>query len=118
MDGDDPSVIFWFKVYSLALAGVYLLCTAGSIAMMLVDPATLDMGRTEQLIFGGLLGAIGAVLFVPFAAAPFLPRRPWVYVLDIVLIAIGMTSPCCVLASLPLLIFWIRPDTRAAFGRR
>jgi hypothetical protein len=39
----------------------------------------------------------------------------WVY--DIVLICLGMTSVCCMPVTIPLLIFWIKPDAKAWFGR-
>jgi hypothetical protein len=59
---------------------------------------------------------MGVALAAPFAVAPFLPRRRWVWVLHVVLIALGMTSCACIPATVPLLIFWIRPETQAWFG--
>jgi hypothetical protein len=111
-----PPALRWFRLYSLGLALVYLGCVVASIAMALVDPAALDMSRPEQIVIATLLGALGLVFMLLFAVAPFLPRRRWVWVYDLVLIAVGMTSPCCILASAPLLVLWIRADTRTAFG--
>jgi hypothetical protein len=39
----------------------------------------------------------------------------WVY--DLVVICVGMTSFCCMPVCIPLLIFWIKPEVRAYFGR-
>ncbi len=66
---------------------------------------------------GIIYGAIGLGLAVPFTMGAILKPRPWVWIFDLVLICIGMTSPCCMPASIPLLIFWIKPETRAYFGR-
>jgi hypothetical protein len=35
-----------------------------------------------------------------------------------VLICIGMNSCCLLPASIPLLIFWIKPETKTYFGRK
>ena len=32
------------------------------------------------------------------------------------LICVGMTSCCCIPACLPILLQWIKPDTKAWFG--
>ena len=74
-------------------------------------------GRVVALIYGVTLTAIGFVLFAAFAAAPFLPRKPWVWIYHLVLICIGLSGITFV-ASLPLLIFWLRPEAKAWFGRR
>ena len=41
------------------------------------------------------------------AAAIFLPPRPWVWIYDLVLIAIGFMSCCILPFSVALLIFWL-----------
>jgi hypothetical protein len=55
---------------------------------------------------------LAAIVF----ALPFvLPRRPWVWVYDMVVICIGLTSCCIMPAALPLLIYWIKPEVKAWF---
>jgi hypothetical protein len=63
---------------------------------------------------------ITAVIVIPFflifALAPFLPKKPWAWIYHLVLICLGM-SGCTIVASIPLLIFWLKPETKAFFGR-
>jgi Na+/pantothenate symporter len=61
-----------------------------------------------------ILGSITAVLS---SIALFSPRKPWSWVLGVVLLAIGIVG-ICFLPSLLMLIFWTKPETRAYFGRK
>ena len=86
------------------------------IVFMFIEPDA-DMSATEAKIMGAVFLILGLVLFVPYALAPFLPRQSWVWVLGLVLICIGLTSACCLPACIPLLIFWLKPDVKAFYGR-
>jgi hypothetical protein len=50
-----------------------------------------------------------------FGAAPFLPKRRWVWIYDLVLICLSFTG-CCIAFGIPLLIFWLKPETKAFFN--
>jgi hypothetical protein len=84
----------------------------------MVDPTWLEEDAFLLQLEGCLFIGLGLPLMILFAAAPFLPKKPWVWIYGIVLIALGMTSPCCLPATIPLLIFWIRPETQQFFGRK
>ena len=87
---------------------------------MLVSPGTMAEAADDEagLMFEGTLYLlIGIVLCIPFAITPLLPAKPWVWIYGIVLIAIGMTSACCLPATIPLLVFWIKPEVKSYFGR-
>ena len=43
--------------------------------------------------------------------------NPWAWIYGMVLICIGLTSPCCLPVTIPLLIGWIKDDAKAYFGR-
>jgi hypothetical protein len=49
--------------------------------------------------------------------ALLLPPRPWTWIYHLVIICFGMTSACCIPMCVPLVIFWLKPDTKAYFGR-
>ena len=68
-------------------------------------------------IYGFAITAISVPLLIAYAAAPFLPRKPWAWAAHLALIALGMTSACCIPACLPLLLFWLKPETKAMFGK-
>ena len=112
-----PRAWKWFVAYCAFLAIIYLLFIALGIAVLLGDPATFDVEPIEATGYAVFLVAIGLLLFIPFATAPFLPKRPWVWTFDIVLIGFGMTSIITLPAAIPLLIFWLKPDTRVFFGK-
>jgi hypothetical protein len=60
---------------------------------------------------------LGAALAVVFAVALFLPRRRWNWIVGIVIIALGMTSCCFAPFLIPLIVYWVKPETKAYFGR-
>ena len=70
--------------------------------------------RATPLIF---MLALVIVLVLIFATAMLLPRVRWAWTYSLVLICLGMGGITLV-AAVPLLIFWIRPETQAWFGRR
>lgn len=113
-----PAAVIWFKVYTGAMALMYVGCFIGGLAMAFFAEEMPERDRTEIYI----QGIVFAVMGLPFAIACtlplILPRKPWVWVYDIVIIVIGMTSCCCIPACVPLLIFWLKPETRAWFGKR
>lgn len=60
---------------------------------------------------------IGIIFFLIFAVALFLPPKPYNWIVGNVMMAIGMTS-CYFIPFLVLLpIYWVKPETKAFFGR-
>jgi hypothetical protein len=118
----QPPVVFWFRAYAAFMAALYALVTLAGLGLLVFYPriAAASEGRHEAfvlLLYGALLAAMGLALGGVFLAGLLLPPRSWVWIYDIVLIAIGLSSPCCLPVSLPLLIFWVKPGTQAYFGR-
>ena len=100
-----------------------LLCRYGFVVCVCyfyalsAEPDSMKYTAEEVKLQGTMMLALGFIFLIPFAIAPFLPKVPWVWVYGIVMIAIGMTSLCCLPATIPLLIFWIKPEARQYFGR-
>ena len=57
-----------------------------------------------------------ALLGCLYAGAASLPLEPWAWTAAVVAIAIGLTS-CTIVFALPLLVYWLKPDVKAAFRR-
>ena len=115
-----PAVVPWFKVYASAMALLYVFCLLAGIAMFFIPDAALedaDFPPEFRIAYGAMLIVMGGGLAAIFAVGVFAPPRSWVWVFDIVLIAIGMTSCCCMPVSIPLLIYWIKPEVKTYFGR-
>ncbi len=99
------------------MACLYLACVLGAIsALFVIDFEDLSReDRVGSLVGCILLGVMSFPLAMLFGFGPFLPRKNWAWIYGIVLIAIGLTSPCCMPVSIPLLIFWIKPEIRAYY---
>jgi hypothetical protein len=112
-----PPVVLWFKVYGWILVAMYLAVAAISLVFFLMSPRELEMRAGEAIVIGSIL--LGMGLFFTAACLPPLvfPPRPWTWVYSLVLICIGLTSPCFLPASIPLLIFWLKPEVKAYYGK-
>lgn len=108
---------FWYRVYLAAMVFLYAATIIFGIYLLVAKPATSQYEASEMFLMGALYTAIGAIFFVVFAAALFLPRKPWNWIVGIVMMALGMTSCCFVPFLIPLLIYWLKPETKAYFGR-
>ncbi len=112
-----PAVIFWFKFYAGSLCFLYLLTAGFSLFLLFGDSSSMDMPQASAYLMGGLMLAISLVLIVACVLPFFLAPKPWLWVYNLVIICLGMTSACCLLACIPLLIFWLKPETQRYFGK-
>ena len=101
------------------MAVVYMICVVGGVLLCVFRDKLADEQNspTELLVMGVILAAFSVVLAMAFGAAPVLRPAPWVWVYHLVLMGLTMTSMCCLPFAVPLLIGWIKPETRAYFGR-
>lgn len=109
--------MIWFRVYCALMAFIYLLTMGISAIFFIFDPEDLEMTRIEAYLMGGLLGGLGLVLLLMYLAPFVLPRQPWVWVYDVVLIGIGFTSCLTLPFALPLLLYWLKPEAKGYFGK-
>jgi hypothetical protein len=65
----------------------------------------------------GFLFFICSTFAVIFFLSFFLKPQAWTWFYHIILISVGLTSPCTLPASVPLLIYWLKPETQRYFGR-
>jgi len=112
-----PPVIGWFKGYTGVMTAIYVLCLLAGPLVMFASTRVHGDERAGLMIQGAVLMVIGLPLAIAFALPFFLRRKRWVWVYNLVLICIGMTSCCCLPATIPLLIYWIKPETKAWFNR-
>lgn len=107
---------FWYRVYCVVMVLLYLLVVGMGLFLLLATPPP---GTDQDLRFiGGIYIAIGAILFLVFAVALFLPPKPYNWIVGIVLMGLGMTSCCFLPFLVPLMIYWVKPETKAYFGRK
>jgi uncharacterized membrane protein len=113
----NPQVVAWFKIYSAFLCLLYLAVAAASLFFFLADPADVQMSATMAHLMGALFLLMGLGLFAACLLPLLVSPRPWLWTYDLVIICLGMTSACFLPACIPLLIFWLKPETKRYFGR-
>jgi hypothetical protein len=116
---EQPSIVTWQKRYCGFMSVVYVFCIATGVFMIIFrnEGASEQNSAGELLVMGAGFVAVGIVLSIAYGVAPFLPPAPWVWVYHLVLIGLAMTSACCLPLCIPLLIWWIKPETKTYFGR-
>lgn len=112
-----PQVILWFKIYTGFLTFTYLFVVAFSIFLLFGDQSNTDMADAEAFIMGSLLLAVGVVLFVICLLPLVLAPRPWLWTFNLVIICLGMSSACFLPVCVPLLIYWLKPEAKAFYGK-
>lgn len=121
-----PTVVTLFRVYAGLVALLYLLVMGLGIFMVVAGTSVQGLeelqGDQSPTLVGVICAIMGLVVSVTFAVGVLLPRKPWGWIMGIVLIALGMVlfglmSICCLPATIPLLIFWLKPEAKAHFGR-
>jgi len=122
MAAPRPSVVFWYRVYCGFMAALYALVMLGGVAWVVFGAGIAGSEKDEMpqavlLAYAAFLVVLGLSLTAAFGAPFFLAPRPWVWIYGIVLIAIGLTSCCLWPATIPMLVYWLKPETRAYFGR-
>lgn len=109
--------LFWFRVYCILLSIVYILLAGLGVFLLVAQTQARRSDAMEMLIIGIIYLVLGAVFFAVFAVGALMPPRRWSWIYGLVLICIGMTSICCLPATVPLIIYWIKPETKSLFGR-
>jgi MFS family permease len=96
---------------------MYLAVAASSLLFFLADPVELEMSRMAALMIGISLLLMGLGLLVASLLPLVLSPRPWLWTYALFVICLGMTSACFLPACIPLLIFWLKPETKSYFGK-
>jgi hypothetical protein len=115
-----PGVWYGYIAYCLFMALLYLAVVALGVLFLVVGSSLPlnepdDPSPTEMIIMGSVFCVMGGVLMLMYGIAPLLPKRKGAWIYGFVTIGIGMTSACTLPFCIPLLIFWLRPETKAFF---
>ncbi len=117
--GGTPPVWPWYCAFAIMMSLIYLVVSGFGI-FMLVMPEELGLTSTDEIearIQGFILVAVSLPFAIVFAVAPLLPKKPWAWMFHVVLICLCASSCACALFCIPLLIHWMKPETKAFFGR-
>ena len=107
-----PEVIGWYKLFCVFMAIVYLLLIP--LGVFLLSESSDDQ---EVLVNGIILVMLGPPFSIAFGLGMFLDNKPWHWIYGLVLIALSLSSCCCFPISIPLILYWLKPETKAYFER-
>ncbi|MDB4934518.1 MAG: hypothetical protein JWP87_1490 [Labilithrix sp.] len=102
-----PAVIVWFRLYAAVMA-------LGSLSLVAFAAWSALTGASAEAT--AVVGVVSCGLAALYGVAAFVPFRPWGWTVGMVAIGVGLVGGGAIFA-VPLLIFWVRPVVKAAFGR-
>ena len=114
-----PAVILWFRIYAAAMT----LTSLGLLALALLmgyaatrPEVALDAGASGAPLVAIVLALVATALVVLYGVATFVPFKPWGWTVGVVAIGLGLAGGSAIFA-IPLLVFWLKPQVKAAFAR-
>lgn len=111
-DEGEPQVILFFRIY----AG--LACFSG-LATALFGVYRMVRERSSSgfdFSFWVILTILSSIAFFSHLIGILAPRRPWMHVVGIVLLGVGLLSSCLSwVVNVPLLIYWLKPEVKRWF---
>ncbi len=110
-----PGVILWYRIYCAAMALMYMLLAVGFLVLRSMDLG-VEVDPDEFQVTSIIMIVFGVPLALFYFISCFLTHRGWHWIWGVISIGIGMTG-CCLPACIPLLIFWIKPETKAWLNR-
>ena len=119
--GPKPAVWNWYVLYCVLMAVLYLAVTIVGATMFVFATDWADSVDEDAIVLrvqGALFAATGFALFWLYAVAPLLPKKKVAWIMGFITIGVGMTSACCLPATIPLLIFWLKDDLKAYLNVR
>lgn len=108
----------WYIVFCVVMSVLYVLCAVAGIGLLAFAPAAPSKDRFEAIVQGVALVIVGPLFLIPYAAAPFMGKKPWTWYYGLGLLAFASTGGCCLWPiTIPLIVQWLKPDIKAMFGR-
>lgn len=110
-----PAGVYYYRIYAAVMVVLSGLGVLGGMVLFVRPLLALPSGRgsaMSEMIVGLVYGGMSAAFFIPLLITLFGGRRPWVHTLATILIAFSMTVLCCMPIALPLLITWLKPETK------
>ena len=115
-----PQAILWYNVFCIASVVFYLLLVVVGLFYILAAEG-MARGKPEDLIalrlVGGIFLVFGLAMAVLYSCGLFFQKGNGGWIFGLVLIAISLTG-ICLIAGVPVLIFWIQPEVKEYLKRR
>jgi len=115
-----PEAVYYFRIYIVVMLISLLIGFGGGLWLMLEEmlkSGSSLASSSGQVILGVFFTVMSLILIIPHAIALFGGRAKWVYTLSTVLIGLSMLwNTCCLPVTIPLLIVWMKPETKRWYG--
>ena len=112
---DRPKPLFWFRVYAGFMAAIYIFVMIIGIGFLI-----FDFGIDEpaiSILMAIIYIALGLLFGGAYLLTYFLKPSPFSWVYDLVLICIGFGGCPTIIAAIPLLIYYIKPEMKQYYGK-
>lgn len=114
-----PEAVYYFRIYAILML-LTLLAGFGFGLWTMLEPLMKGGGapvRPGEWIGGFIIAGMAGAVMVPHTVVLFGGRSKWVYTLGLVLIGLNILwGWCCLPITIPLLIMWMKPETKRWFG--
>lgn len=116
-----PEAVYYFRIYAVVMILILLAGFGVGLYLMLKPLMSGTAGTTSATgdwIFGLFMAGMTFALLIPHAVALFAGRAKWNYTLIMILVGLNILwSNCwCIPVTVPLLIYWMKPETKRWFG--
>jgi cell division protein FtsW (lipid II flippase) len=113
-----PPVWRWYVAFCWLLAAAnFGLAILGLDMIRQPEKFTSEVFDLETIRQIGMLGlGTGIVFIVLNILMTRLPTKPWAWVTHLTNILVPMVFCCPIVICIPLLVAWMRPETKAHFG--
>ncbi|MEP6923997.1 MAG: hypothetical protein ABI954_06010, partial [Pyrinomonadaceae bacterium] len=111
-------VFTWYRIFCGLIALASLIPVFIGILALVGSGSNSTPKEQSDAIVGGIMFIVyGLFYFVPYILALVVPPRPGHWVFGIILIVMSLTSCIFLPFAIPLLIYWVKPETKAYLGR-
>ncbi|MFO0552346.1 MAG: hypothetical protein U0271_28420 [Polyangiaceae bacterium] len=114
----EPSAVKWGRFFAWALAALYVFCVLGGVLILLFLPNPWKPVNNQMPpgVTAIILIVVGIPAIIMSLLAARMNRTSGTWTLNLVLQALAMTSCCCMPLAIPLLIQWLKPETKKWFN--
>lgn len=118
----QPAALPWLRGFcaaQLLMFGGMTLVGLGLVATAAVDPSMRAAPHEPPFwVIGAFVLVLCAPLSVFYLVGVVAPRRPWLYVYGFVTFGVAFLCGGCWFLAIPVLIQWVKPETRAWLEQR
>jgi len=114
-----PEAVYYFRVYAVVML-LMLLSSFGMGLYVMLGPllsGASGASATGESVIGLIIVGFSFLVMVPHAIVLFAGRAKWAYTLGVILIGLNMLwNTCCLPITIPLLVVWLKPETKKWYG--